>query len=404
MKCRACDGTLDSVLSLGATPLANELVDPADAGRADERFPLELGFCPVCALLQITHVVPPARMFTNYPYFSSYSDGMVAHARALAKRMIHERSLGPDSLVVEVASNDGYLLEGYGRAGIPILGVEPAANIAAAAERRGVPTITAFFDAALARRLRAEGRAADVIHAHNVFAHVPTPVDFATGLRTLLVDDGRLLVEVPYLPRLVAGRQFDTIYHEHYFYFTFTSLARLLAQADLTAIDVGETPLHGGSILVVAAPTGAARPTEAALALLAREQAQGWDRLAAYAELAESFAALLTEVRAMVRELRAEGNSLSAYGAAAKGCMLLHHLDLPDGTLEFVVDRSPHKQGRLVPGSRLPIVGPETLLTAMPDITLLLAWNFADEILAQQAEYRRRGGRFLIPLPAPRLV
>jgi SAM-dependent methyltransferase len=399
--CRACDRTLHPILSLGSVPLANALRSEGDP-TAEELHPLELGFCPPCALVQITHVVPPQKMFVSYPYFSSFSDGMVAHARGLTERFREELGLGPDSRAVEIASNDGYLLQFYRDAGIPVLGVEPAENVAAAARQKGIETVSEFFGLATARKL---GVRADVVHAHNVLAHVPDPIDFVGGLRLLLAPRGRLVVEFPYLPNLVRDRQFDTIYHEHVFYYSLTAIERLFAVCGLSVVDVHETALHGGSLLVEAVRVEAGLAVSPrVVGLRAREQAERWGELSRYAQLEADFAALRHDVRTAVEALKKQGKRVAAYGAAAKGCMLLNHLGLGRRDIEFVADRSPHKQGRLVPGVGIPIVPPAELTESMPDVTLLLAWNFEAEILAQQSEYRARGGRFLVPLPTPRLV
>jgi SAM-dependent methyltransferase len=402
--CRACDRELHPILTLGSVPLANALRAANDSS-VEERFPLGLGFCRPCALVQITHVVPPAKMFASYPYFSSFSDTMLAHARSLTSRLRGELGLGTQHKAIEVASNDGYLLQFYRDAGIPVLGIEPAENIADTARGRGIETISEFFGAGLAERLAAGGTRADVLHAHNVLAHVPEPIDFVSGLRTLLAPRGRLVVEVPYLPNLVRDRQFDTIYHEHVFYYSLLALDRLFAVSGLAVVDVHETPLHGGSLLVEAARVEATLPVHARVAnLRERERVEAWGELSRYAGLEADFAALRHDVREAVASLRREGKRVAAYGAAAKGCMLLNHLGLGRDEIEFVADRSPHKQGWMVPGTRIPIVAPSHLAQSMPDVTLLLAWNFEEEILAQQHEYRARGGRFLVPLPTPRLV
>ena len=403
--CRSCGGgDLRGVLTLGRTPLANALLAADQLDRPEPTYPLDLAFCAGCSLVQLAETVPPELLFADYPYFSSFSDAMVAHAAALARRLIDGRELGPGSLVVEVASNDGYLLKAYKAAGVPVLGIEPAANVARrAVEAHGIPTRVEFFGRDLAGRLRAEGLAADVIHAHNVLAHVPDLNGFVAGLATLLADDGVAVVEIPYVRDLFDGCEFDTIYHEHVFYFSLHALAALFARHGLEVRDVERVPIHGGSLRVFAGhPGGQVKPSVAEL--LAEERGRGLDRFDYYRDFAGRVAGLKADLLGLLAGLKREGKRLAAYGASAKGSTLLNAFGIGGETLDFVADRSTVKQGRFTPGTRLPILPPGALLERMPDYVLLLTWNFADEILAQQAEYRRRGGRFLVPIPAVRVV
>jgi C-methyltransferase-like protein/putative zinc binding protein/methyltransferase family protein len=399
-RCRACGSRASlPVLSLGRTPLANALLSATDLDR-----PLDLVFCERCTLVQITETVPPERLFSEYSYFSSFSETMLRHAEALTADAIRERSLGAASLAMEIASNDGYLLQYYRRAGVPVLGVEPAANIAAAAEARGVRTIVDFFGERLACRLRDEGVRADVIHANNVLAHVPDLPGFVRGLGLLLQDEGAAIIEVPYVKDLVDRCEFDTIYHEHLSYFSVTALDRLFASQGLILEDVEEIDIHGGSLRVTAARAGVRAPSPSVRAALDREAREGMTRHGYYARFADAVRALRESLRATVGKIRAEGHHIAGYGAAAKGSTLLNYAGIGREHLDFVVDRSPHKQGRFMPGVHLPIEAPERLLERQPDYVLLLTWNFADEILAQQSEYRRRGGRFIVPVPDVRVV
>jgi SAM-dependent methyltransferase len=402
--CRSC-GTagLEGVLSLGQTPLANSLVTADRLGQPEARYPLDLAFCTACSLVQITETVPPEELFRDYLYFSSFSDTMLAHARELTGRLMRERGLGGGSLAMEVASNDGYLLQYYKQAGVPVLGIEPARNVAEVAVReRGIPTVTEFFGRALASGLAASGRRADVLHANNVLAHVADLNGFVGGIRTVLKDDGAAIIEVPYLGEMIPRLEFDTIYHEHLCYFSLTALDRLFRRHDLAVTDVEEIPIHGGSLLLTAVPVPTrTQPSPRVEALLRREADAGMTATPYYADFAPRVAAWRGTFRTFLADLKARGQRVAAYGAAAKGSTLLNYAGVGRETLDFVVDRSTHKQGRFMPGVHLSIRPPEALLEIQPDAVVLLTWNFKDEIQAQQAEYRRRGGRFLVPVPTP---
>jgi SAM-dependent methyltransferase len=408
--CAACGSNLEPVLSLGDQPLANALLTAETLDAPEDRFPLTLALCPVCGLVQITEPVPPERMFREYAYFSSVSDAFVEHARVIATRMLTAGHLDGSSLVIEIASNDGYLLQHYAASGIPVLGIDPARNIAAAAIARGVPTLAEFFDPALAEELVRTGRTADVVHANNVIAHVPDLDGFAAGLARVLKPSGIAVIETPYVRDLVERLEFDTIYHEHRYYHSLTALARILERHGLAVAGVERIAVHGGSLRIFAVhadrPTSdiAGVPAGSVPAILDEERRLGLGTLGYYTDFAARVGAAGEELRRLLAELRADGRRVAAYGAAAKGTVLLNAFGIGADTIDFVVDRSPHKQGRYMPGVRIPIVATERLIADMPDACLLLAWNFADEILAQQGEYRDRGGRFIIPLPTPRLV
>ena len=350
--------------------------------------------------------MPPEQLFSDYLYFSSFSDTMLAHARDLVGRFKARADLGPTSLAMEIASNDGYLLQYYKEASIPVLGIEPAQNVAkVAVEKHGIPTLAEFFGSALATRLAAEGRRADVLHANNVLAHVADLNGFVEGIREVLKPDGIVALEFPYLGDMIERCEFDTIYHEHLCYYSLTALDHLFGRHGLKLIDVERVAIHGGSLLLQAARAESSRvPAASVAALLEEERRLGMREVAFYEGFARRVLKLKDDLRALLARLKGEGKSVAAYGAAAKGSTLLNVFGIGRETLEFVADRSTYKQGRFMPGVRIPIVSPDELGKSMPDYTLLLTWNFADEILEQQSEYRRRGGRFIVPIPEVKVV
>lgn len=407
--CRLCGNSeLQNVLSLGQTPLANAFLTNEQLAAPEKTYPLNLAFCPNCSLVQIKETVPPEKLFREYFYRSSFSDTMVEHAKEISLRLRSARRLGPQSLVIEIASNDGYLLQHYQQAGVPVLGIEPATNIAQIAEEElGIPTICDFFGEQLAERLRAEGRLADVIHANNVLAHVADLNGFMQGIARLLKNDGVVVVEVPYVKDMIDRCEFDTIYHEHLGYFSLAALDRLFSRHGLSIHDVERLPIHGGTLRVYASPTGETSDdvrTSAVGQLLDEEKGWGVDELGFYVGFARNVERRRQELLGLLRELKSQDKKIAAYGASAKGSTLLNYVGIGKETLDYVVDRSTIKRGYYTPGTHLPIYAPDKLLEKMPDYVLLLTWNFADEILEQQSEYRRRGGRFIIPVPEIQVV
>jgi SAM-dependent methyltransferase len=402
--CRSCGGTdLHVVLDLGSHPIANALLTEEELGLPEAKLPLAVAFCAGCALLQVTQTVPPDVLYRqNYPYFSSSSPALLKHSADHVASLLGKYRLGADSLVVEIASNDGYLLRNFIERGIACLGIDPAQGPAAAANAAGVPTINDFFDARLAEQLAEQGKLADLVVANNVLAHVDEINDFVAGVARILKPAGVAVFEFAYAVEMIERCEFDTIYHEHLFYHTLHGLTPLFQRHGLYLNDAELLAIHGGSLRL----TVSRRPERSRRlgALFAHETALGVDDVAFYRDFADRVRALRDTLNALLLAEKAAGSRIACYGAAAKGATLVNYLDLGEGFFEFVVDANPHKQGKYLPGQRIPIHHPDHLRTAQPECTLLLVWNFAGEILRQQAPYRQRGGRFIIPVPEPCIV
>ena len=392
------------VLDLGIQPLANNLLAPNDLDKPEPKFPLRLAVCESCWLLQIVDIVPPVQLFSEYLYFSSASQEILRHAQQAAARYLREFDLGPQSFVVEIASNDGYFLRNFSAARVPHLGIEPAANIARVAQAQGIETLNRFFDARTAQEIVTRQGPADLILGNNVFAHAPEPNDFVAGLRILLKDSGRILLEFPYAADLIEHTEFDTIYHEHVFYFTLTALAPLFERHGLAIFHVERLPMHGGSLRLFVSRSGAHAVRTCVADLLAEEKRKQIPSLNYYLGFTRQVDEIRSALVALLRRLKTEGHRIAAYGASAKGSTLLNFCGLGRETIDFIVDRSAHKQGRLTPGTHVPILGVEELIVRQPAYALLLTWNFADDILAQQHTYRERGGRFIVPVPKVKIV
>lgn len=404
-QCRSCGSAQGAlILDLGIQPLANNLLRPEDLSKPEPKFPLRLAVCQSCWLLQIVDLVPPVQLFSEYLYFSSFSDLMLRHARQAAERYIKEFSLSKQSFVAEVASNDGYFLQYFHGAGVPCLGIEPAANIAKVAQEKGIETLVNFFGSEVAKKLAASGRQADLILGNNVFAHAPDTNDFVAGLGALLKPKGRIVLEFPYAMDFIEKTEFDTIYHEHVFYFSLTALMPLFERHGLNIFHVERLSIHGGSLRLFACHAGAHAAQASVAALLAEEQRKGVPSVAWYEGFTDKVLEIKKSLLDLLHDLKRQKKSVAAYGASAKGSTLLNFFGLGHEQLQFAADRSTYKQGRLTPGTHIPIVPPEQLLEKMPDYTLLLTWNFADEILEQQKAYRAKGGKFIIPIPKVTVV
>jgi SAM-dependent methyltransferase len=403
--CRSCGARLRlTFVDLGKQPLSNGFLTREQLEVGDEpRYPLHARVCDRCLLVQVDEVVPADAIFSdNYAYFSSYSQSWLEHAARYAESATERVGLDSSSQVIEVASNDGYLLRNFVAAGIPVLGVEPSANVAEVAITSGIPTDVEFFGTEHAKAILERGLAADLVVANNVFAHIPALNDFTAGLAAVLKPEGVLTIEVQHLLPLVQRVEFDTIYHEHYYYYSLLAAQPVLARAGLRVFDIEELPTHGGSLRIWATLEGAEEAwpqTDAVERVLASERAAGLDSLETYDAFAPEVDRVLEELRSFLGEARDDDSRVAAYGAAAKGNTLLNSAGVGTDEVAYVVDRSPHKQGLFTPGSHLPVFDPDHVREDRPDYLLLLAWNLRDEITQQMADVREWGCRFVVPVP-----
>ena len=405
--CRFCKATLrESFADLGMTPLSNSFVAAGKASAMEPFYPLHAWVCSDCRLVQLEAFETPQHIFGDYIYFSSYSESWLRHAQAYAEAMTRRFDLTGESSVVEIASNDGYLLQYFQQRGVKVLGVEPAANVAAVAIEKGVPSEVAFFGKATAKRLRDSGLAPDLMAANNVLAHVPDINDFVEGFAVLLKPDGVVTVEFPHLLRLMQDTQFDTIYHEHFSYLSLHVVQRIFAQHGLRVFDVEQLTTHGGSLRVFSCHAGSAAHAEtpAVAAVLQAELDAGLETEEAYRRFARQVIETKCALLRFLVDARAAGKSVAAYGAPAKGNTLLNYCGVGPELVTFTVDRSPHKQGMLLPGTRIPVRGPEAIMAAKPDYVLILPWNLKDEITVQMAAVREWGGRFVVPIPTVQIL
>jgi hypothetical protein len=394
------DDLTETFVDLGMSPLCESYVPPERLDAPESFYPLHVRVCASCLLVQLPAYVSGEDIFSDYAYFSSYSDSWVEHARRYADMMTDRLGLTPENLVIEVASNDGYLLQHFVARGIPVLGVEPAANVADAARTRGIPTVVEFLGSDTGPAIAAEHGRADLVVANNVFAHVPDIRGFAAGLRSLVSDSGIVTLEFPHLLRLIERKQYDTIYHEHYSYLSLLTASRALETAGLRIVDVEELTTHGGSLRVFAAPDeSAGEPTLRVKEVLDEEERAGLHSLAGHMGFSRAVMQIKRDLLGFLLDAAAEGRTVAGYGAPGKGNTLLNHCGIRSDLVSYTVDRSPHKQGWFLPGTHIPIYAPERLAETKPDFVLVLPWNLRDELTAQLEYVRSWGGRLVFPIP-----
>lgn len=402
LKCRFCESELRvSVIDLGMSPLSNAFLTPEGLGKMEPFFPLRVYVCESCYLVQLPEFQSPEDIFSEYAYFSSYSESWLRHAKEYTDLMIDRFGFSPRNHIVEIASNDGYLLQYFKERGIPVLGIEPAKNVARAALEAGIPTLINFFGTQTAKRLAEDGRGADLLIGNNVLAHVPDLNDFVEGMKTILNTGGIITMEFPHLMRLVEENQFDTIYHEHFSYFSFLTVTSIFASHGLVIFDVEELPTHGGSLRVYARHSeDTSRPVGKRVAdMLERERLAGFTDLGYYLSFGKRVEETKRNILSFMIGAKNDGKSIAGYGAPAKGNTLLNYCGIRTDFIDYTVDRSPHKQGRFLPGTHIPVYSPEKLKETRPDYVVILPWNLKEEIMEQMSHIREWGGQFVVFIP-----
>jgi SAM-dependent methyltransferase len=405
-RCRICKNKkLETILDLGEMPLANAFLDENQLGQEEVFYPLRVVWCESCGLLQIDEIVPPEILFSNYVYVSGTSEALRKHFEGLATEVVTDFNLNSESLVVDIGSNDGTLLKEFRNFSVQVIGVEPAVNIAKIAEENGIKTVNYFFSEDTAKKIVKENGKAEAITATNVFAHTNDLDDLLNGIAYLLKDDGVFVIEVPYLVDLLDNVEFDTIYHEHLSYFAVRPLKRLFEEHDLKIVNVERVTIHGGTIRVfVSKKKSSYEINESVSQLISLEMEKGLTEITAYRKFAERVEKLKADLVSLLQKLKSENRKVIGYGAAAKGNTLLNYYQIGPDLIEFIADLSPMKQNKFTPGTHIPVDNPERIYDAEPDYLLILAWNFADEIMEQQAKFRERGGQFIVPVPEVKIV
>jgi len=405
-RCRFCESPLrHTLVDLGMSPLCESYVSVGDLNRMEPFYPLRVYVCDSCYLAQLEEYVSPEAIFTEYAYFSSYADSWLRHAKSYTDMMAERFGVGPNSLVVELASNDGYLLQYFVEKGVPVLGIEPARNVARVAIERGIPTLVEFFGEKIAARLAADGNKADLIVGNNVLAQVPGLNDFVRGMKVLLKPRGIATLEFPHLVRLMDENQFDTIYHEHFSYFSFLAVEKIFAAHGLTIFDVDELPTHGGSLRIYARHTDdATKPVSSRVVeLRSREEAAGLSQMPTYRAFSDKVQETKRKLLEFLIKVKREDKTVCGYGAPGKGNTLLNYCGIRTDFLDYTVDRNPYKQGKFTPGTHIPIFSPDKIGETRPDYLFILPWNFKDEIIEQMAYIRDWGGKFIVPIPEVRV-
>jgi 2-polyprenyl-3-methyl-5-hydroxy-6-metoxy-1,4-benzoquinol methylase len=406
-RCRFCETPLvHSFVDLGMSPLSNAFIKPENYHAMEPFYPLHAYVCGSCFLVQLEEFESPQQIFSDYAYFSSYSESWLQHAKAYTELMIRRFGFNASHQVIEIASNDGYLLRNFKEHGIPVLGIEPAENVAQTARAAGIPTQAKFFGVKTARELAASGQQADLLLGNNVLAHVPDVNDFVAGMKIALKRDGVLTMEFPHLMQLMAHNQFDTIYHEHFSYFSFVTVEKIFAKHGLTLFDVEELPTHGGSLRIYARHVEYDKPAESANVESLRKQeiGAGITALATYEKFSENVRETKRKLLDFLIRAKREGKTLAGYGAPAKGNTLLNYCGIRTDFLDYTVDRSPHKQGLFLPGTRIPVHAPDRIRQTRPDYILILPWNIKDEIIEQMSHVREWGGKFVVPIPRVEVI